>query len=95
VKLIIAEYLQVNAAQLKSTDDLEANLGAKPTDVYFLMRALEQEYDITIPATDLSHLHTVGETISYIEKKVQIEAGRFAGNTHEAGPFKCNSADRK
>jgi thioredoxin 1 len=71
VKIIIAGHLQVNAAQLKSTDDFEANLGADPTDVYFMMRSLELEYNISIPATDSSNLHTVGETISYIEKKVQ------------------------
>lgn len=71
VKIIIAGHLQVNATQLKSTDDFEANLSADPADVYFLMRSLEQEYNITIPATDSSNLHTVGETISYVEKKVQ------------------------
>jgi acyl carrier protein len=71
VKIIIAGHLQVNAAQLKSTDDFEANLGADPQDVYFLMRSLEQEYNITIPATDSRNLHTVGEAIGYIEKKVQ------------------------
>jgi acyl carrier protein len=71
VKIIIAGHFQVNAAQLKSTDDFEANLGADPTDVYFMMRSLEQEYNISIPATGSSNLHTVGETISYIEKMVQ------------------------
>jgi thioredoxin 1 len=71
VKIIIAGHLQVDAAQLKSTDDFEANLGADPADVYFLMRSLEQEYNITIPATDSANLHTVGETIIYVEERVQ------------------------
>jgi len=71
VKIIIAGQLQVDASQLKSTDDFEANLGAEPASVYFLMSSLEQEYNITIPASDSSNLHTVGETISYIEKRVQ------------------------
>jgi acyl carrier protein len=70
VKLIIVGHLQVNAVQLKSNDDFEADLGADPADVYFLMRSLEQEYDITIPSRDSKNLHTVGETISYIEKRV-------------------------
>jgi thioredoxin 1 len=71
VKIIIARQLQADASQLKSTDDFEANLGADPASVYFLMSSLEQEYNITIPASDSSTLHTVGETISYIEKRVQ------------------------
>jgi thioredoxin 1 len=75
VKIIIGSQLQVDAAQLRPADDFEANLGADPSDVYFLMRSLEQEYNITIPATDSSNLHTVGETISYIERRVQGKQG--------------------
>ena len=71
VKIIIAGQLQANLSQLKPSDDFEADLGANPADVYFLMSSLEQEYGITIPSTDSSNLHTVGETTSYIEKKVQ------------------------
>lgn len=76
VKIIIAGQLQVDASKLKSTDDFEANLGADPASVYFLMSSLEQEYNITIPASDSSKLHTVGETISYIEKQVQEKQKR-------------------
>lgn len=71
VKIIIAGQFQTNLSQLKPSDDFEADLGAHPAEVYFLMSSLEQEYGITIPSTDSSNLHTVGETVSYIEKKVQ------------------------
>jgi thioredoxin 1 len=76
VKIIIASQLQVDASQLKSTDDFEANLGADPASVYFLMSSLELEYNITISASASSKLHTVGETISYIEKQVQEKQER-------------------
>jgi acyl carrier protein len=71
VKLIIAQYLQVNEVQLKPNADFEADLGATPTDVYSVMQALGLEYDITISSSDSTKLHTVGETIAYIEQKVQ------------------------
>jgi acyl carrier protein len=71
VKIIIAGCLEVNEADIKPNDDFEADLGADPTDVYFLMRSLEQEYDITIPSSDSKNLHTVSETITYIEKRTQ------------------------
>lgn len=87
VKIIIAGQLQVNTAQLKSTDDFEANLGADPSDVYFLMRSLEQEYNITIPATDSSNLHTVGETIGYIEKRVQDKQEKDSRRRQTAQPM--------
>jgi acyl carrier protein len=70
VKIIIAGHLQVSAAQLNPSDDFEADLGASPLDVYSLMQSLGLEY-ITIPSTDSSNLHTVGETINYIEKTVR------------------------
>ena len=71
VKIIIAGHLQVNEADVKPNSDFEADLGADPADVYFLMRSLEQEYDIKIPSSDSKNLHTVGETIAYIEKRTQ------------------------
>jgi acyl carrier protein len=59
----------VDSAQIKPENDFEIDLGATPADVYSLMRALEQEYDITIPTSDSKNLHTVGETIDYIEAR--------------------------
>jgi acyl carrier protein len=69
VKVIIARQLQVDASQVKDSDDFEMDLGADPGDVYFLMRSLELEYNITIPDRDSKNLHTVGETIDYIERR--------------------------
>jgi acyl carrier protein len=71
VKIIIAGHLLAKAADdLKPGDDFEADLDADPYDVSSLMDSLALEFGITIPSTDSSNLHTVGETISYIEKKV-------------------------
>lgn len=72
VKVIIAGHLLAAPADdLKSSDDFEANLGADPYDVSLLMDSLELEFGITIPPSDRRKLHTVGETITYIEKKVK------------------------
>ena len=72
VKIIIAGHLLAKAADdLKPGDDFEADLGANPYDIPSLMDSLGLEFGITIPSTDSSNLHTVGETISYIEKRVQ------------------------
>jgi len=72
VKIIIAGHFLAKAADdLKAGDDFEADLGADPYDVSSLMDSLGLEFGITIPSTESSHLHTVGETISYIERKVQ------------------------
>jgi acyl carrier protein len=74
VKIIIAGHFLAKAADdLKPSDDFEADLGADPYEVSSLMDSLGLEFGITIPSTDSRNLHTVGETISYIEKKVQHE----------------------
>jgi acyl carrier protein len=83
VKIIIAGQLQVNTAEIKSSDDFEADLGANPADVNSLMRSLEQEYDISIPSVDSKKLHTVGETIGYIEKRAQHDQGQERGQTSQ------------
>jgi acyl carrier protein len=76
VKIIIAGHLLAKAADdLKPSDDFEADLGADPYDVASLMDSLALEFGITIPTTDSRNLHTVGETISYIEKRVQHKQG--------------------
>jgi acyl carrier protein len=85
VKIIIAGQLQANLSQLKPSDDFEANLGANPADVYFLMSSLEQEYGIVIPSTDSRNLHTVGETISFIEKEVQHKQDKEHKQKEEEG----------
>jgi acyl carrier protein len=90
VKIIISRQLQVNEAQIKPNSDFEADLGADPADVYFLMRSLEQEYDITIPSSDSKNLHTVGETISYLEKRVPQKKQTNATTQQAAKPSSQN-----
>ena len=90
VKIIISRQLQVNEAQIKPNSDFEADLGADPGDVYFLMRSLEQEYDITIPSNDSKNLHTVGETISYLEKRVPQKKQTNATTQQAAKPSSQN-----
>lgn len=89
VKIIVANQLQVKLSELKPSDDFEANLGADPSDIYFLMQSLELQFNITIPAADSTKLHTVGETVSYIEKRIeekQAEArNREVGDKEKAG----------
>lgn len=70
VKAIIAEQLQVDPAKITSSDDFEMNLGADPSDVQEVMMQLEIEFGIKIPEEDIKNLHTVGETVSYVEQKV-------------------------
>lgn len=38
-------------------------------DLFELVMALEEEYDVEIPSEDLERLTTVGEVIAYLKEK--------------------------
>ena len=70
MKEIIAEQLSLGTTdsitlETKFMDDL----GADSLDLFELVMALEEEYDVEIPSEDLERLTTVGEVIAYLKEK--------------------------
>ena len=68
VKEIVAEGLDVNAADLTEETTFES-LGADSLDLFELVMALEDEYNVEIPAEELTDLNTVGDVIDYLKNK--------------------------
>ena len=68
VKEIVAEGLDVNAADLTEENNFES-LGADSLDLFELVMALEDEYNVEIPAEELTDLNTVGDVIEYLKNK--------------------------
>ena len=54
-----------NTAETSFKDDL----GADSLDLFELVMALEDEYNIEIPAEDLTDLTTVGAVMDYLKNK--------------------------
>ena len=67
VKNIIVEQLGVEADQVKPEAQFVNDLGADSLDTVELIMALEEEFDIEIPADKAEKIKTVGEAVSYIE----------------------------
>ncbi len=67
MKEIIAEQLSVDADSITEASSFKEDLGADSLDLFELVMALEEEYDIEIPTEDLEQIATVGDVISYIE----------------------------
>ena len=44
-------------------------LDADSLDLFELVMALEEEYDVEIPSDDLAELNTVGDVINYLKDK--------------------------
>ena len=69
IKEMIAEQLNVDAAEITEATSFKDDLGADSLDLFELVMALEDEYSVEIPAEDLEQLTTVGDVMNYLKDK--------------------------
>ena len=66
IKEIVSENLGVDSAQITEASSFKDDLGADSLDLFELVMALEDEYEIEIPTEDLEQIATVGDVVNYI-----------------------------
>ena len=66
MRKMIAEQLSCDAAGITAETSFKDDLGADSLDLFELVMALEDEYNIEIPAEELTDLATVGDVIEYL-----------------------------
>ena len=69
MKEIIAEQLNVDISEIELTSDLKEDLEADSLDLFELVMALEEEYDVEIPSEDLEKIATVEDIVEYLKSK--------------------------
>ena len=69
MKEIIAEQLNVDVSEINSDTSFKDDLGADSLDLFELVMALEEEYDVEIPADDLANIATVEDVMNYLKEK--------------------------
>lgn len=69
MKEIIAEQLSVTQEEVQLETSFKEDLGADSLDLFELVMALEEEYDVEIPSDDLTELNTVEDVINYLKNK--------------------------
>ena len=69
IKEMIAEQLNVDAAEITEATSFKDDLGADSLDLFELAMALEDTYSVEIPSEDLENLTTVGKVIDYLKAK--------------------------
>ena len=69
MKELIADQLNVDAAEITAETSFKDDLGADSLDLFELVMALEDEYSVEIPAEDLENLATVGDVMNYLKNK--------------------------
>ena len=68
IKKIVAENLNVEEESVTLEASFKEDLKADSLDLFEMVMALEEEFDMEIPSEDLEQLETVQDVITYIEK---------------------------
>lgn len=66
---IIAKQLTVDSSIITETSSFKEDLGADSLELFELIMAVEEEFDIEIPSEDLNTMETVGDLITYLKNK--------------------------
>lgn len=69
IQEIVAEQLSCNASDVTLTTSFKDDLNADSLDLFELVMALEEEYNIEIPSEDLAELNTVEDVMKYLQAK--------------------------
>lgn len=69
MKQLIAEELNCDESEITAETNFKEDLGADSLDLFELVMALEEEYDIEIPAEELADLETVGSVMDYLKEQ--------------------------
>ena len=69
MKEMVADQLNVDAAEITAETSFKDDLGADSLDLFELVMALEDEYSVEIPAEELEQLTTVGEVMAYLKNQ--------------------------
>lgn len=67
VKEIVAESLNVEESTLSETTSFKEDLGADSLDLFEMVMAFEEAFEVEIPPEDLEQITTVGDVVKYIE----------------------------
>ncbi len=66
---IVKEQLNISDVAITMDTSFEKDLAVDSLDLFELVMAIEEEYDVEIPSEDLEHLTTVGEVVEYLKEK--------------------------
>ncbi len=69
LKKIIAEQLNVSEDSVKPETSFKDDLEADSLDLFEVVMAIEDEYNVEIPSEDLENISTVGDVIDYLKAK--------------------------
>ncbi|HCC06895.1 MAG TPA: acyl carrier protein [Clostridiales bacterium] len=71
IKEIIIDQLGVNGEEITMEASFTDDLGADSLDVFQIVMAIEEEFDMEVAENDAEKIKTVGDAVKYIESKTE------------------------
>lgn len=68
IKEITAEALGADMETMTADTSFKEDLGADSLDLFEMVMALEEEFNVEIPSEDLEKIQTIGDVENYIQK---------------------------
>ena len=81
IKEIVAESLNVEADTLTTDTSFKEDLGADSLDLFELVMAFEEAFEIEIPSEDLEEIKTVGAQARRLGIRIKGEKGSYFAHT--------------
>ena len=69
VKETVAEALGADIDTITAETSFKEDLGADSLDLFEMVMALEEEFEVEIPTEDLENIKTIGDVESYLQSR--------------------------
>ena len=69
IQEIIVEQLGVDKKEIKPESNFQEDLDADSLDLFQIVMALEEAFELEIPSEDMENIKTVQDAVNYIESK--------------------------
>lgn len=69
IKEIAADSLGADVSTMTEETSFKEDLGADSLDLFEMVMALEEEFEVEIPTEDLENIKTIGDVESYLQSR--------------------------
>ena len=69
IKEIAADSLGADVSTMTAETSFNEDLGAESLDLFEMVMALEEEFEVEIPTEDLENIKTIGDVESYLQSR--------------------------
>ena len=69
IKEIVADSLGADVNTMTAETSFKEDLGADSLDLFEMVMALEEEFEVEIPTEDLENIKTIGDVENYLQSR--------------------------